>query len=170
MKWRGAIAAAAALAAVPAFADGVRQDVRDAMRAAMLEHAPLPSGPATLPDRTAPVMPRAQLARSRAEADRAARAHAGRNAAQAHADAANHAAMRSMMSGSRSGEGEYGCDSQHAADMMKSRGHMPGGDMVPGHESGGDGGGMPESGMPGGGMLARPGVTSTAAPLGAVQR
>jgi len=174
MKWRGAIAAAAALAATSAFADGAAQDVRDAMRAAMLEHAPLPSGPAALPDRTAPVMPRVQLARSKADADRAARAHAGRNAAAAHAEAANHAAMRSMMmSGSRSGGGGYGCDNQPPADMMKSRGMMPGGGTMPGHSSGdgsggGNGDGGPSgSGMPGGGMLAGPGATSTGAPSGA---
>ncbi len=167
MKWKGVIAAAAVLAAMPGFGDELAQNVRDAMRAALLEQAPLPSGPATLPDRMAPAMPRTQVARSKAEADRAAREHAVRNANAARAEAANHAALRPMMSGSQSGGGSYGCDNQLPADMMKSRGTMPGGGMMPG---GTNGGGTPGSGMPAGGMLVGPSPTSTGAPSqGAMQ-
>jgi hypothetical protein len=147
--------------------DEVAQNVREAMRTAMLEQAPLLSGPASLPDRMAPAMPRTQVARTRAEADRAAREHAMMNATAAHAQAANQAAMKSMMSGSQSGSGQYGCDNQLPADMMKSRGTMPGGGMMPG-TTGGGGGGTPGGGMPG--MLVEPGSTSTSAPSqGAVQ-
>lgn len=154
MNWRSVIAATAVLAALPVRGDEVAQDVREAMRTAMLEQAPLPSGPASLPDRMAPPLPRTQVARTRAEADRTAREHAARNAAgAAHAEAADQAAMKSMMSGSRGGQ--YGCDEQLPADMMKSRGTMPGGGMMPGTNGGG--------GMPGG-MLTGPGSTLTGAP------
>lgn len=40
------------------------------------------------------------------------------------------AAMRPMMSGSAFGGGQYGRDNQLPADMMKSRGTMPGGGMM----------------------------------------
>ena len=169
MNWRAVIGALALFAALPGRGDELAQNVREAMRSAMLEQAPLPSGPASLPDRMAPAMPRTQLARTRAEADRAARAHAMRDAAAAHADAANQAAMKSMMSGSRSGSGQYGCDNQLPADMMKSRGTRAGGGMMPG-PSGGGGGGSPGRGMPGG-MLTAPSSTSTSAPSqGAMSR
>jgi hypothetical protein len=169
MIWKGVIAALAALAAIPAFGDELAQNVRDAMRVALFEHAPLPSGPASLPDRMAPAMPWTQVAaRTKAEADRAAREHARRNAAKAHAEAANHAAMRPMMSGSHSGTGQYGCDNQLPADMMKSRGTMAGGGMMPGGTSGGNG--VPGGGMPGGGMLVGPSSSPTSAPSpGAMQ-
>lgn len=166
MNWRAFIAAMAVFAALPVRGDEVAQNVREAMRTAMLEQAPLLSGPASLPDRMAPGMPRTQLARTKAEADRTAREHAARDAtAAAHAQAANQAAMKSMMSGSRSGNGQYGCDDQLPADMMKSRGTMPGGGMMPGTSGAGGtpGGGMPGGGMPGG-MLTSPGSTSTGAP------
>ena len=159
MNWRGVIAATAVFAAQPVRGDEVAQNVREAMRTAMLEQAPLPSGEAALPDRMAPAMPRTQVAKSRAEADRAARERAMRNAAAAaHEEAANHAATKSMMSGSQSGSGQYGCDSQLPADMMKSRGTMPGGGMMPGT----NGGGTPGGGMPG--MLNGPSSSSTGAP------
>ncbi len=169
MNWRSIIAAVSVLAALPVRGDEVAQNVREAMRAAMLEQAPLPSGPASLPDRMAPALQRTQFARAKAEADRAARAHAARNAAAAaRAEAANQAAMKSMMSGSRSGSGQYGCDNQLPADMMKSRGTLPGGGMMPGTSGGG--GGMPGGGMPGG-MLTGPSSTSTGAPSqGAMSR
>jgi hypothetical protein len=146
MNWKGVITAVVALAALPVRGDEVAQNVREAMRAAMLEQAPMLSGAAALPDRMAPAMPRTQVAKTRAEADRAARDHAPRNAAAAHSEAANQAAMKSMMNGSRSGTGQYGCDNQLPADMMKSRGTKPGGGMMPGTNGGG---GMPGGGMPG---------------------
>ena len=159
MNWRGVIAAMAVFAALPVRGDEIAQNVREAMRTAMLEQAPLPSGAASLPDRMAPLLPRTQFARTKAEADRAAREHAVRNAAAAaHAEAANHAATKSMMSGSQSGNGQYGCDSQLPADMMKSRGTMPGGGMMPGT----NGGSTPGGGMPG--MLNGPSSSSTGAP------
>ncbi len=163
MSWRNVIAAMAVLAAPPVHGDEVAQHVREAMRTAMLEQAPLPSGPASLPDRMAPALPRTQVAKTKAEADRAAHEHATRNAAvAAHAGAANQAAMKSMMSGSRGGM--YGSDDQLPADMMKSRGTMPGGGMMPGTNGGGaPGGGMPGGGTPGG-MLTAPSSMSTGAP------
>jgi hypothetical protein len=168
MNWKGVIAAIAVFAALPVRGDEVAQNVREAMRTAMLEQAPLPSGPAALPDRMAPALPRTQVAKRSVEADRAAREHAARNAGMARAEAANHAAMKSMMSGSQSA-GQYGCDKQLPADMMKSRGTMPGGGMMPG-TNGGGGGGMPGGGMPGS-MLSEPNTTSTGAPSrGALQR
>ena len=167
MNWKGVIIALTVFAALPVRGDDAAQNVRETMRTAMLEQAPLLSGPASLPDRMAPAMPRTQVAKNRAEADRAAREHAHVDAAMAHADAANHAAMKSMMSGSQSGAGQYGCDNQLPADMMKSRGTMPGGGMMPGTNGGG--GGTPGGGMPGG-MLVGPNSTSTAAPSqGAMQ-
>ena len=166
MNWRSIIVAMAVFAALPARGDEVAQNVREAMRTAMLEQAPLLSGPASLPDRMAPALPRTQLAKTKADADRAAREHAVRNAAAvAHAEAANQAAMKSMMSGSQSSGGQYGCDNQLPADMMKSRGTMPGGGMMPGSNGGGGtpGGGMPGGGMPGG-MLTGPTSISISAP------
>jgi hypothetical protein len=163
MNWKAAISAVAILAALPVRGDEVAQNVRETMRTAMLEQAPLPSGRAALPDRLAPAIPRTQLARTRAEAGRAAREHAMRNAAAAHAEAANQAAMSSMRSASRSGGGPYGCDEQLPADMMKSRGTMPGGGAMPGmNTGGGTPGGAPGNGMPG--MLVGPNSTSTGAP------
>ena len=166
MKWKGAIAAAAALSAmraIPALADELAMNAREAMREAMREQAPLPSGPATLPDRVAPVVPRTQLA-TKAEADRAAREHAGKNAAAAHAETANRAAMRPMMGDLRHGGGQAGCDTQLPADMMKSRGTMPGGGMMPGGAGGGQGG------KPGGGMQLGPSSTPMGSPASAGQR
>ena len=164
MKWKGAIAAAAALSAMramPALADELAMNAREAMREAMREQAPMASGPATLPDRMAPALPRARLA-TKAEAHRAAREHAGKNAAAAHADAANRAAMRPMMGDMQHGNGQAGCDSQLPADMMKSRGTMPGGGMMPG---GGDGG---QGGKSGGGMQLAPSSNpGSLAPAGA---
>ncbi len=120
-----------------------------------------------MPDRMAPALPRTQVARRAAEADRAAREHAPRNATMARTAAANQAAMKSMMGGSQSG-GQDGCDGQLPADMMKSRGTMAGGGMMPGTTGGG--GGMPGNGMPGH-MLSAPSTTSMGAPFGgALQR
>ncbi len=164
MNWKSAIAAAAALSAMramPALADELAMNAREAMREAMREQAPLPSGPATLPDRMAPVVPRAQLA-TKAEANRAAREHARKNAAAARDEVANRAAMRPMMGDMKHGSGQAGCDKQLPADMMKSRGTMPGGGMMPG---GGDGG---QGGKSGGGMQFAPSSTpGSLAPAGA---
>jgi hypothetical protein len=178
VSWKGVIAATVALTAIPVLADQA-QEVRNTMRAALIEHAPLPSGPAALPDSAAPVMPRAQVA-TRADAERAARARARRDATAARADAANHAAARATMGGWQSGGAQYGCGGQAPADMMKSRGKMPGGGMMPGGTGGGAGGGGSGSGgehggggsggTPGGAMLVGPSRTSTGAPSQGARR
>ena len=150
-----AIAGAAALGATPALAGDEADAVRLAMREAMREQAPMPSRPPMLPDRTAAALPRTQVAATKTEAERYAHARAlkdGTNHADVmRAEAANHAAMRPMMSGSAFGGSQYGCDNQLPADMMKSRGTMPGGGMMtPGSAGPGSGG------MPGGMQLSSP--------------
>lgn len=144
-----AIAGAAAFGAMPALAGDEAEAVRLAMREALREHAPMPSRPPALPDRTAPALPRTQVAATKAEAERYAHARAltdaRRHAEVMRAEAANQAAMKSMMTGSALGGGQYGCDHQLPADMMKSRGVMAGGEMM--SPRGGGGGGEMPGGM-----------------------
>jgi hypothetical protein len=175
VSWKGVAAAVAALTAIPAFADQV-QEVRDAMRAALIEHAPRPGEPASLPGGAAPVVRGTQMASADADAERAARERASKDATAARADVANRGAMR-MLGGSQARAGQYGCDDPLPADMMKSRGKMAGGGTMSGGTggggSGGGGGGMPGHGDPGGGgnTVVGPSPTSMGTPTpGATRR
>jgi len=141
-----AILAATLLASGPAVADDPVDAAHRSMDAAMREHAPMPSHVPALPDRTVPARRvQDQQHATRRDADRAAQsratADAHRRAREMRSDAANRAAMGAMMKGTAGGVG--GDDMLAPADMMKSRGMMPGGGQTPG---------MPPTGMPGGGM------------------
>jgi hypothetical protein len=149
MRWGRFAIAAVVLLASAASAQDVAEAARQAMRHALRDQAPSPTHAPLLPDRAMPgdPNPRMHMAAAKRSADRAARAHAAKNgtrhADSMRSDAANRAAMDAMMDGSTSG-----CDAQRAADMMKSRGMMPGGGMM-GPRGPGD---SPPGGMPGGGM------------------
>jgi len=151
MRWVRLVTAAAVLVASAASAQDLAEAARRAMLEALREHAPSPTHPPMLPDRAMPGegIPHTQAAATKSAADRAARAHAAKDGAQhgdrMRTDAANGAAMGAMMDASMNG-----CDAQRPADMMKSRGMMPGGEMM------GPGGGT--TGSPGGGQMPGSGM------------
>jgi hypothetical protein len=133
---------------------------KHAMRAAMLERAPVPSQVPALPDRASPALLHRDHVTARAgDARRAAHAHAVRGAGRAadavKAEVANRGAMGSMRTSHLSGSGCSGASVNAPADMMKSRGRMAGGGMMPGGAAGSggmEGAGMGAPGMPGGGL------------------
>jgi len=119
------------LAAVLAAGDapGDPAAVRAAMREALREAAPLPSARPVLPEGA---LPAAQMTDARRimkrDAERMAIEHAKKGASQARHDARGEGTRRGnadeMMHGDREG-GDPSCD---PAEMMRSRGTMPGGD------------------------------------------
>lgn len=157
-----------ALAALPAVADDATATAHRMMREALLEHAPIPTRPPVLPDRTAPgasIAPQ-HLAGMRRDAEQAARHRAAMDARAVESnrpDAARHSDMGAMMNGCTSGGTRAGCSGPMPADMMKSRGVMPGGGMMTG---GATTGGTSGGGMPGGGGMPHATSGSPAAAAG----
>lgn len=153
MKWPHIImTVAVTLAASPALGDDVAAANR-IMRDALLEHAPVPSQAPVLPDRATPgALTREHLAES--EAERAAHRHAEKDAAtaaMARHEMANRAATVPMMNSCSATNSADACAGGMPADMMKSRGMMPGG-MMPG-------GGMMDGGTSGGGTQGGGGLS-----------
>ncbi len=152
MRLLHAIAVALVVASAPTFAEDASEAANRLMREALLERAPLPSRAPALPDRAAPggAITRQHLA---TDAERAARGRADgdarRSAEEMRTEAAHRAAMAPLMNGCMPAGGASGCAGSMPADMMKSRGMMPGGETMPGGGGhGGGGGGMPGGGMP----------------------
>jgi hypothetical protein len=156
MKWPCAFAMLVVGAA--ALGDDVSV-AKHAMRAAMLERAPVPSQVPALPDRASPgLLHREQVTARAGDARRAAHGHAvrgaGREVDAVKADAANRAAMGSTRRDHLPASGCSDASVNAPADMMKSRGRMAGGGAMAGAAAGPGGmggGGMGGAGMPGGG-------------------
>lgn len=161
MTWLRPIAAALALAASPARSDDAAATANRVMREALLERAPLPTRPPALPDRSVPgSLVKEHVAEANTDAERTARQRAARHAVNEsdaqRIEAANRAAMAPMMKGCMGAGAATGCADPMPADMMKSRGTMPGGAPMPGGMSGGPGG------MPAGGGMPRDTTSSPA--------
>ena len=162
MKWSYAIAAVLVVASPPALGDDATAVASRVMREALLERAPLPSTPPMLPGRATPsALTREQMAGGNVEAERAARRRAEKDAAVVGGvkpEGPNRGGMTPTMSGCSSTGSMNGCAEMMPADMMKSRGMMPGGGMMP------SGGGMMPSGggmMPSGGTSSGGGMSGT---------
>ena len=147
------------------------------MRAALAEHAPIPSQPPAFPDRTTPgALLRNHLAANKAEADRAARRLIVKDASTAEATKSgidNRAAMAQMMRGCSTPESADLCAGTLAADMMKSRGMIPGGGVVPGVAMPGRSSAPGGAGPAGNGMLRSDvpsQISASPAPLGSARR
>ncbi len=113
---------------------GAAEAARVAVRQALLERLPVPSSPPALPDRAlAPALPGSRASTSASEeAERAARARAGgavpSQARGKRADGTQRGAGEpgdGMMGGSMTDHGGH----MDPAEMMKSRGMMPGSPM-----------------------------------------
>ena len=122
-----AFALAVALTAGDAPADpgAVREVVREALR----EAAPLPSRPPALPEGALPSGQMTDAARAmKRDAERMAIEHAKKDAGQARQDARGGATHRGDMGETMHGDRQGGDPSCDPAEMMRSRGTMPGGD------------------------------------------
>src|SRR6266568_40926 len=119
------------LAAVLAAGDapGDPAAVRAAMREALREAAPLPSARPVLPEGALPAAQMTDARRTmKRDAERMAIEHAKKGASQARHDARGEGTRRGNADETMHGDREGGDPSCDPAEMMRSRGTMPGGD------------------------------------------